>query len=578
MAGRCFMPRRWRLGLGTLVLASLMTGCTTFKTYWENGLKLGPNYSRPPAPVADRWIDQGDPRLRLDPEEHRCWWKTFNDPILDDLICAASQQNLLLKEQSFRVLEFEAILGTVIGRFFPQSQRAFGNYTRTAISREVANREFLPERFYSNWGYGLGLVWELDLWGKYRRDIESFQAELDASIENYDDLLVKTLAQVAETYLQYRILETQIDLLRANVKLQQDTLNIARARFKGGLVSELDVDQAESLLQQTIAEIPQLEIQQRQAANRLCVLLGLPPFDLSKKLGTKPIPLVPPEVILGVPAELIRRRPDVRRAEREAAAQCARIGIAESEWYPAVSISGTIGAQAQHFPDLFSSQAMVGSIGPSFNWKILNYGRIANNVLRTEAIFQQHVLRYQQTVLTANEEVENAVVRFLKAQQRLREQRKSVEAAERSVVIALAQYQAGTVDFNRVSLIQQNLVSQQLTEATAKGEIAQGLIAIYKALGGGWQIRLDGCQVVNAPPGMEASIPPMRLETPIKQPQKPPVIPFDPLLEKKKDTNKTDKEKPEPSVVVPTRLPPRRAELSAETSNLERGLSSTERP
>lgn len=492
-AGR--MARIWG---GCAILAFLMTGCTTLREYLDNGCKVGPNYARPPAAVANKWIDQSDSRIKLDPEEHRCWWKTFQDPVLDDLICAGFQQNLVLREASFRVLELRAILGTIIGRIFPQEQVAVGGYQRVALSRAIANRQFIPDRFYSNWMDGLGMSWELDFWGKYRRNIESFEAEMDAGIEFYDDHLVKTLADIAAAYTRYRIFERQIELVKSNVRLQEETLKIARARFRGGLVSELDVDQSESILQQTMALIPQMEIDQRIAQNQLCVLLGIPTEDLAPRLGKQGIPTAPPEVILGVPADLIRRRPDVRRMEREAAARCARIGVAESEFYPAISITGEFGYQAQFFPTLFDSQALYGTIGPSFRWRVLNYGRIANDVLRTEAIFQQAVLRYQQSVLVANQQVEDAVVRFLKNQVRARELAKSVDAAEKAVKIAIAQYRAGQVDFNRVSLIEQNLVQQQVLWTASLGDISLGLIQVYQALGGGWQIRLDGCQVTGA--------------------------------------------------------------------------------
>lgn len=490
--------QRGRIVLGALLLGSLITGCTSLRQWCHNHWKVGPNYARPPAPVADKWIDQEDPRLHTDPEEHRRWWTVFQDPILEDLICAAYQQNLTLREESFRILELQAILGTVIGRIFPQEQFANGSYERIALSREVANRQFIPERFFSNWTWGLNLLWELDVWGKYRRNIEAAQAELDAGVEGYDQRLVNILAEVASNYTEYRVLEQQLEFLRTNVALQEETLKIATARFKGGLVSELDVDQAESILQQTKAEIPQFQIRQRIVQNRLCVLLGIPPVDLAAKLGARPIPAAPTDVIVGVPADLLRRRPDVRQAERRAASECARIGVAESEFYPAISIGGQIGYQAEAFPDLFNPQALRGTVGPGFQWKLLNYGRIANDVLRTEARFQEAVMRYQETVLKAHEEVENGVVRFLKAQQRTRELVKSVQAAQRAVKIAIAQYRSGQVDFNRVSLLEQNLVQQQNLEAEARGEIAQGLIEVYRSLGGGWQIRLDGCHVHGA--------------------------------------------------------------------------------
>ncbi len=475
------------------LLAPLLAGCTTLRQYLDNGCLVGPNYARPPAAVAENWIDQADPRVRTTPEEQRAWWKVFGDPILDDLVCTASQQNLTLKQLSFAVLQQEAALGVTIGQLFPQTQAAQGSYTRNVLSTRVANREFVRQRWFDNWAAGFVLAWELDLWGKYRRQVESAQDNLDASVENYDNQLVQVLADVATAYAQYRIFERRLELIRANVKLQEETLTIARARFKGGLVSELDVDQAESTLQQTKSVVPQLEIQLRQQQNQLCLLLGIPPEDLKAKLGGGPIPKAPPEVILGVPAELLRRRPDVRRAERLAAAQCAQIGVAESQFYPAVSINGNIGYQAKNFPQLFTEKALDGMVGPSFNWPILNYGRLANNVLANEALFQEDVATYQQTVLQANTDVENGVVQFLKSQEQTRELDLSVVAAEKAVKVALAQYKAGQIDFNRVSLIEQNLVTQQDSQAQAAGNIALGLIAVFRALGGGWQIRLDGC-------------------------------------------------------------------------------------
>ncbi|MFO0880224.1 MAG: efflux transporter outer membrane subunit [Gemmataceae bacterium] len=574
----CSVQSRVRLWLGAVLLACALTGCTTLREYCENGLKVGPNYARPPAPVASQWVDQSDSRVRTDPDEHRQWWKVFNDPVLDDLICAAYHQNLELRQQSFRVLELEAILGTVIGRLFPQQQSMQGGYQRVGLSQAVANRQGIIQRFYSQWAYGVGLAWEIDLWGKYRRNIESFEGELNAGIEEYDDILVKLLGDVATTYNQYRVLDTQLALVRANVELQRETLKIAQARFRGGLVSELDVDQSESILQQTLAMIPQLEIELRIAQNHLCVLMGIPVEDLAQRLGRKAIATTAPEVILGVPAELLKRRPDVRRAEREAAARCARIGIAESEWYPAVTISGTIGYQAEFFPNLFDTKALEGVVGPAFHWNILHYGRIANNVLRTEANFQRAVVHYQNTVLKANEDVENAVVRFLKSQQKARELAKSVQAAEKAVRIALAQYRSGQVDFNRVSLLEQNLVQQQVLEAQARGEIVTGLIGIYRSLGGGWQVRLDGCATCSG--GLSPHVAPQEKLTGDKENFVPQPRPDQDDKAKPSngdnknntpekrddDKNKNDSQKSENKAVqmmeekvIPTRLPPRAA-------------------
>ncbi len=489
--------------MGSLALS--LSGCTTFGEYLNNHFKVGPNYRRPPAPVAEHWIDAADVRVRSENPDTSRWWSVFHDPVLDSLVQTASQQNLTLREAGFRVLEARAQLGIVVGNLFPQVQQVSGEFVQQGLSRKDANREFILQRFFPQWSYGFGLAWELDFWGRFRRAIEAADDSLNASVENYDDVLVTLLGDVATTYVQIRTLQQQLVYARTNVQLQRETLGIAQARFRGGQASELDVDQAQSTLSQTEAVIPQLEIQIRQANNQLCVLLGIPPEDLGAKLGSSGIPIVPPEVAVGMPADLLRRRPDVRRQERLAAAQCAQIGIAEADFYPAITINGAIGYSAKFFPDLFNAQALQGSVGPSFQWNVLNYGRILNNVRLQVAKFQELVVDYQNTVLKANAEVENALVQFLQSHQAAKALAESVAAAERAVKVALSQYRGGLIDFNRVSLLEQNLVQQQNQLAQAQGAIAVGLIQIYRALGGGWQIRCgpNGTAAVDvpAPPG-----------------------------------------------------------------------------
>jgi outer membrane protein TolC len=237
------------------------------------------------------------------------------------------------------------------------------------------------------------------------------------------------------------------------------------------------------------------------------------------RLGPGNIPAAPPEVVLGIPADLLRRRPDVRAAERTLAAQSAQIGIAEADFYPAISITGNLGWSAQHTSQLFSPGSFNGTVGPSFNWNILNYGRILNNVRLQDYRFQELLATYQQTVLSANQDVENGVVTFLRGQERTRFQAESVEQAKKAVQIALVQYKAGTVDFTTVTTVEQTLVTQQNTLAVAQGEIATGLIQVYRALGGGWEIRINGCQDMLQPPGSPRSLP--TLQTAQPQPQLP---------------------------------------------------------
>jgi NodT family efflux transporter outer membrane factor (OMF) lipoprotein len=317
---------------------------------------------------------------------------------------------------------------------------------------------------------------------------------------------------VATAYVQMRTIAQQIEYTRTNVELQRETLAIARARFLGGQASELDVDQAQSTLSQTEALVPQLQIQLRQANNRLCVLLGIPPEDLMAKIGPGSIPTTPTEVVAGIPAELLRRRPDVLRQERLAAAQSAEIGVAEADFYPVIQINGDIGYSAKDFSHLFNTQAFRGFINPTYSWPILNYGRILNNVRLQEARFQELVATYQNTVLKAAQEVEDGLVTFLRSQEEAKFLAESVAASEKAVKVALAQYKGGLVDFNRVSLLEQNLVQQQDQLAQAQGQIALGLIQVYRALGGGWQIRCDGCDLTRPP----ASAPQEAAPTPRK--------------------------------------------------------------
>jgi NodT family efflux transporter outer membrane factor (OMF) lipoprotein len=489
----------------------LICGCTTLQDYVHNGFKVGPNYGQPPVSVAKDWIDASDQRVRKDPDDISRWWAVFNDPVLNSLIDSAYRQNLTLRQAGFRVLQARAQLGIAVGELFPQTQTATGDFTRNALSGETALDKLLlasapgAGRFYDQWDFGFNLGWELDFWGRFRRAVEANQASLNASVENYDDVLVTLLSDIASNYTQLRTFQERLQVARDNVKLQQETLGIVEARFKAGTTTALDVAQARSTLEQTQALIPDLEISIRQANNQLCILLGIPPEQL--QVGSAPIPIAPTSVAVGIPADLLRRRPDVRRAERQAAAQCAQIGIADADFYPRIAINGNIGYAAEFFPDVFRSSALEGSVGPTFQWNILNYGRILNNVRAQRAHFQELVAAYQETVLSANRDVENGLVTFLRSQERTRFQAASVTDAEKAVEIAIKQYKAGTIDLTRVTQIEQALVVQQDTLAQARGEIALGLIQTYRALGGGWEIRCSTQPTAPAIPTVGTPLP-----------------------------------------------------------------------
>jgi NodT family efflux transporter outer membrane factor (OMF) lipoprotein len=478
-----------RVALASALFACLICGCTPWGQYKDNGCKVGPNYCKPSAAVAAQWIDIADKRLSSEEPDLSHWWTALGDPKLDELIQTAYRKNLTLREAGFRILQARAELAIQMGNLFPQTQQAFGNYQRGAISTLAANQQLLPNRFFSNWDLGFNLSWELDFWGRFRRAIDSAADALDASVFDYDDVLVTLLGDVASTYVEIRTLQQEIAYVRENIKIQTESLDIAKARFAGGLTSELDAEQAESQLAQTEALIPQFEKRLRQANDRLCVLLGIPTEDLTKTLGNEAIPTTSPDIVVGIPADLLTRRPDVRRAERIAAAQCEQIGIAEAELYPAIAITGTVGFDAARFSNLFKDRSFQGSIGPGFQWNVLNYGRLVNNVRLQWAKFCELVTAYRQTVLRANAEAEDGIVEFLQSQLQAQAMQRSVVAASKAVDLAVVQYKNGLVDFNRVALLEQNLVQQQDLLAQAQGDIALGLVHAYRALGGGWEIR-----------------------------------------------------------------------------------------
>ena len=478
---------RVRAAVLLAALAACTCGCSNTREWWRNGYKVGPEPCRPVAPVAESWIDSTDIAVRNDSAAHEQWWTVFDDPVLDVLVANSYGQNLSLRTAGFRVLEARAQRAIATGSLLPQSQEAFADYRRT----KTADRLGRPAsgRYFSIWETGFNLAWELDVWGRLRRALEAADANLDASIHDYDDVLVTLLGDVGVTYVEIRTLQHRLEIARANVEAQRGAMAIAEARFEEGATTQLDVFQAQSNLRQTESTIPALETALRQATNRLCILCGIPPRDLQDELGAGTVPVPPAEVAVGIPADLLHRRPDVRRAERQLVAQGAQIGVATAELYPRIAITGTIGVEANELADLFRPEAFTGSIGPSLRWNILNYGRLLSNIDVQDARFQQLATRYQDTVLRANEEVENALVGFLKAQQRVELLAESAAAAEKAVAMALAQYREGEVDFNRVFILQSALAQEQDQLARASGDAARSLVEVYRALGGGWQIR-----------------------------------------------------------------------------------------
>lgn len=509
------------LPIALTLLACCLAGCRTNPIqYVRQGFKVGPNYQTPAAPVSEVWIDYRNPELITSQPSYWDWWRVFRDPHLELLTQTASQQNITLRQAGYRIQEARARRAVAVGNLFPQQQQVIGSYQRRQVTREIGvtgggGGGIAGPRAFDIWTAGGTAAWEIDFWGSFRRAVISADAELDASVENYDDVMVMLLGDVAQTYMEIRITQQRIRYAEANVRSQTGSLDLAKVRKEGGAASQLDVAQAITNVAQTEATIPALQAQLRQAENRLCVLMGMPPQDLTSLLDREvvPIPSAPPQIAIGVPADLLRRRPDVRRAERLAAAQSERIGIAEADMYPAFTINGTLIWQASRLSNLFTPSAVAGNIGPSFTWNLLNYGRIWNATNAEEAVFMQRVAEYQTAVLNANREAEDALVGFLRAQEQARILRIGVAAAVESRDLTNDLYRGGRADFGRVFVAELFLTQQQDDLALAEGAIATNLVDLFRALGGGWQIRLeepDGTYVLpqgNVPPEQLAPLP-----------------------------------------------------------------------
>jgi NodT family efflux transporter outer membrane factor (OMF) lipoprotein len=503
------------------VLAALLTaGCLPTRPgeWFHNGFKVGPNYERPPAPVPPEWIEGQDARVRGHELRDGDWWNVFQDPVLDSLIHTAYQQNLTLRAVGMRVLEARAQQAIAVGNFFPQTQLARGEYSRVNLSknapnnpttvfpllRGITNQLGLPPpaagfvNNYSDWQAGFNLSWELDFWGRFRRAIESANASLDVSVENYDDALVTLLADVATNYVEFRVAQQRIRIASDNVRRQEILMAKAEKQFKTGTLTKLDVAQLRTLLEQTRSTIPALQIALGQANDTLCILLGLPPHDLEPELGpgpdlgSQPMPKTPLWVAAGIPADLLRRRPDVRSAERQVAAQSAQIGVAEADLYPTISVNGTLGWEAQDLSKLFESKSFFGTITPQLRWNILNYGRIVNNVRLQDARTQELIAIYQNKVLTAAREVQTALRGFLLSQKQVANLTDSAGAAVTAAEIQALVYDELKAEVNRSFTIENTKVQEQDNLAVAQGNIALNLINVYRALGGGWEIRQQG--------------------------------------------------------------------------------------
>jgi NodT family efflux transporter outer membrane factor (OMF) lipoprotein len=410
----------------------------------------------------------------------------------------AYHQDLPLQTAALRIAGGRAQLGIAVGRQYPQLQLAVANVAAIGLSDRAAS--LLGQGASSTYGeyqVGFDAIWEADFWQKYKKGVKADAANLYGSVADYDNALVSLTAEVARTYTVIRTYEVLIGQAQQNVALQEESLRIADARYRNGATSELDVDQAKTLLESTRATIPPLLASLQQAENALCTLLGQSPGSLDQMLAApKGIPTAPSSVAVGVPAEMLRRRPDIRSAELTAVAQSDRVGIAAAEMYPQFSLGGTLGfntfsgGPAGTGGPLFDAASFFYRFAAGLMYPLLNYGRIKNNVRVQDAVYEQSLIDYKQTVLKAAQEVDDGMAGFLRSQESVVSADSAVQSAQRSADLSMTQYREGAVDFQRVVDAQRSLLQDENTLTNTRSSVATNLIALYKAIGGGWQIRV----------------------------------------------------------------------------------------
>lgn len=477
-----------------LALVAVLAGCAT----------VGPDYKAPaPVQLPAQWSEEDAATQSL---AVAAWWRLFNDPVLNQLIERGAGQNLSVAAAGLRIVQARAALGISDALIFPQQQQLNGTFSGL----------YRNEDWFKSAGASLDVGWEMDVWGKYARGIESSEASLYASIASYNDVLVSISAEIARNYINYRTAQERMFLSRQNVAIQQRVVEMTQVQFDSGNVSELDVQQAKAQLYATQSALPTLEVARLQAQNAIAVLLGTIPEEIESLLlagGEREVPdlstrmretqgsgvareaytkysVIPqaPRLEGRVNAQTVMRRPDLQVAELQARAQSARIGLAEADLYPQFVLFGSVGvSQTVRSSNSFDlSDSVTATIGPGLSWNIFNYDRIKNRVRIEDALFQESLTNYNQTVLDAVREVTNALDGYFNNLDKSKYDFGAVEASIRAFNISFNQYSNGLVSYQRLLSTVETMTLREDAYAQTRGNIANQVVGLYKALGGGW--------------------------------------------------------------------------------------------
>jgi NodT family efflux transporter outer membrane factor (OMF) lipoprotein len=459
------------------------------------GCTVGPDFRKPQAEAPEQWSGVPQPGISTQTEQVIEWWRVFNDSQLNSLIERAVASNLDLKLAEARIREARGLRGIVAADLLPNVNvsadytriRSSGNAVPIEGDGEVA--EFRPAAEQNLFETGFDAAWEIDVFGRIRRAVEAADADIASAQWDRRDVLITLLSEVARNYVELRGTQRRIAILRQNIDLQRKSLELTRGRLEAGLGNELDVAQAEALLTTTESQVPGLEAFVKQAIYRLGVLLGRQPEALLGELTEEaPIPPVPPEVPVGLPSELLRRRPDLRRAEMDVAAATARVGVATADLFPSFSLTGFLGLQSANIQDLLDTGSLLWNVGPTVSWPVFDAGRIRANIEVQNAREEQAFIAYERAVLSSLQDVESALIAYAKEHQTRQSLMASVDANQRAADISSTLYAQGLVDFLNV-LVSQRALSQAEDELVQSDQrVSTNLVALFKALGGGWEV------------------------------------------------------------------------------------------
>jgi outer membrane protein, multidrug efflux system len=454
------------------------------------GCSVGPNYHRPNVAVPANWAEVGPGGTTNGAAHLAQWWKAFQDPVLNSLTARAVKSNYSLKAAEARVRAARALRGAALAAFLPTID-ANGAYTvarRSASGLSFRVNSLDTETYQA----GFDASWEIDVFGGERRALQEANATLQSLQDDRRNVLVSLLAEVARSYVELRGTQRRLAIAQQNIEAEQQTVNITELRFQQGLASELDVSQAKALMATTRAQVPTLITALKQSSHQLSVLLGQPPGALDSLLtNSAPIPPTPPEVPVGLPSQLLLRRPDVRSSERQLAAATAAIGVAEAELFPKFSLLGNAGYQSLKLGSLISPASEFWSAGPSVTWRLLEYPRLRADIKSQSAQAQQALAQFNQTVLTALQDVEDQLVAYAQEQQRYRALDEAVTESRRALDLSRRLYTEGVGEFLNVLEAERSLYQAEDALVQSQDNVSVDLVALYKALGGGWETTPD---------------------------------------------------------------------------------------